>query len=40
MCACAERLDLSLDPDSGEAAVCKKCGKKYEKKGMIIKGTG
>ena len=40
MCACATRLNLSIDPDTGEASVCKKCGKKYEKKGMIIKETG
>lgn len=40
MCACATKLDLSLNPDTVESAVCKKCGKKYKKMIMIIEETG
>lgn len=37
MCACGkEKLDLTLDPDSGETAECKTCGRKYKKKGFIV----
>ena len=37
MCACGTKLELSIDPDSEEEAVCKKCGRKYRKKGLSVK---
>ncbi|UCH97523.1 MAG: N-acetyltransferase [Candidatus Aminicenantes bacterium] len=32
-CACGTKLDLSVDLQTEEMAQCKKCGRKYEKKG-------
>jgi UDP-2-acetamido-3-amino-2,3-dideoxy-glucuronate N-acetyltransferase len=36
MCACAVRLDLGPDPESEETAECKKCGRRYVKKGRHV----
>ncbi len=36
MCACAAKLDMTVDPLSRETAVCKKCGRKYVKKGRQV----
>ncbi|MGE5342437.1 MAG: acyltransferase [Candidatus Omnitrophota bacterium] len=36
MCACGTRLDMTRDPLSNESAVCSKCGRAYEKKGLNV----
>jgi len=36
MCTCGTKLNLSHDPESSEATICEKCGRKYKKKGLII----
>ena len=35
-CACGTKLDLTVDPQSEETAQCKKCGRKYNKKGLAV----
>jgi len=37
MCKCGTKLNLSLDPVSEEQAYCKKCGRKYKKRGIKVK---
>lgn len=36
MCACGTRMDLSTNPQSNEKTECKKCHRRYEKKGMKV----
>jgi UDP-2-acetamido-3-amino-2,3-dideoxy-glucuronate N-acetyltransferase len=36
-CACGTKLDITTDPQSGETGVCKKCNRKYQKKGLVVK---
>lgn len=36
MCACGTRLDMTTNPKSEESCQCKKCGRKYDKKGLIV----
>ncbi len=36
MCACGTKLGLSINPESEEKAECKKCGRKYIKKGLTV----
>lgn len=36
VCACGTRLELSRD-ETVETAVCKACGKKYEKRNLIVR---
>ncbi len=36
MCACGTKLDMSTNPKSEESCQCKKCGRKYDKKGLIV----
>ena len=35
-CACGTRLDLTTDPCSEESFQCKKCSRKYNKKGHRV----
>ncbi|MCD4730831.1 MAG: acetyltransferase [Bacteroidales bacterium] len=37
MCACGEKLSLSLSSDKEENAECSKCGRQYIKEGNIVK---
>ena len=37
MCACGTKLDLQNNETSEEEAACKKCGRKYIKKGLTVK---
>jgi UDP-2-acetamido-3-amino-2,3-dideoxy-glucuronate N-acetyltransferase len=39
MCACATRLDLTVDPDSSEEAACPRCGRRFVKKGLTVGET-
>lgn len=36
MCKCATKLALSTDPHSEEISSCQKCGRKFQKKGILI----
>ncbi|NIM18011.1 MAG: N-acetyltransferase [Candidatus Aminicenantes bacterium] len=36
MCACATKLDMTPDPESEETVACKKCGRRYIKKGHSV----
>lgn len=35
-CACGTRLDLTIDPHSEESSQCKKCNRRYNKKGHRV----
>lgn len=35
-CACGTRLDLTIDPHSAESSQCKKCRRRYNKKGHQV----
>ena len=37
MCSCGKKLDLSKKSESNEESICKKCGRKYMKKGLFVK---
>jgi len=36
VCACGRKLDLLVDPDGEETAVCGKCGRKYKRTGYKV----
>ncbi len=36
VCACGNRLELSVDEKSEEKAICNKCDRNYSKKGSIV----
>jgi len=37
MCACGEKLSLSIEPQTSETSSCPKCGRNYSKNGIIVK---
>jgi len=37
MCACGEKLSLSIEPKTNETSSCPRCGRNYTKKGIIVK---
>ncbi len=36
MCACGEKLSLSIEPKTNETSSCPRCGRNYSKNGMIV----
>ncbi|MCF8369885.1 MAG: acetyltransferase [Bacteroidales bacterium] len=36
VCACGNRLAMSIDINSNESDTCSKCGREYSKKGIIV----
>ncbi|GAB4314907.1 MAG: acyltransferase [Bacteroidales bacterium] len=36
MCACGTRLELPVDEEKQARATCTKCGREYEKKGIVV----
>lgn len=36
VCACGNRLSMTIDPQSNESDKCTKCGREYSKKGTIV----
>jgi len=36
MCACGTKLDMTKDPNSEETAKCSKCGREYNKSGLVV----
>ncbi len=40
ICTCGVRLPLTTDPEGGEQAACKDCGREFTRKGLVVSETG